>query len=416
MAAITDLTESWNNHKFSEVETHLKGYYAKLGSANNLMHAGNEFTFASSGYEGDIYINYRTAGGTNGNITGYNLYNGKGGLLGTVIHTGNISGQSVNYATSAGSVAWTSVSSRPTKVSQFTNDSGYITSAGTSSGAYYLLQTSSGENDATAGVNQFRVYHATGSSTSWNDGYIMAFGWDGGLYQTQIFVDVDPNRGMAIRNRDSSGTWNSWGYFYHSQNCNNTSSSWSCDGLYANGISLNGGPQIKVSSSYLEINSYGNEMVVGNAYTGYSDNTMYINYRKSSAYNTVGEWYLMAGSSSSWANMTLGNLTAKGGVTALSDIRHKKVLGDTPITVNDIANMQSVLFKWTDDSHDDKTYAGSIAQDWESVLPEVVNKEKNEEGTLSLNYGVAALVSSITTARKVVDLEERINKLEEKVL
>lgn len=47
-----------------------------------------------------------------------------------------ISSLSVNYANSAGSansVAWSNISSRPTKVSQFTNDSGYITSSGSCS-------------------------------------------------------------------------------------------------------------------------------------------------------------------------------------------------------------------------------------------------------------------------------------------
>ena len=47
-----------------------------------------------------------------------------------------ISSLSVNYANNAGSansVAWSNVSGRPTKVSQFTNDSGYITSSGSCS-------------------------------------------------------------------------------------------------------------------------------------------------------------------------------------------------------------------------------------------------------------------------------------------
>ena len=48
-----------------------------------------------------------------------------------------ISSLSVNYANSAGSansVAWSNVNGRPTKVSQFTNDSGYITSSGSITG------------------------------------------------------------------------------------------------------------------------------------------------------------------------------------------------------------------------------------------------------------------------------------------
>ena len=44
-----------------------------------------------------------------------------------LIDSANISSQSVNYAKSAGSVAWGNVSGRPTNVSQFTNNSGYIT-------------------------------------------------------------------------------------------------------------------------------------------------------------------------------------------------------------------------------------------------------------------------------------------------
>ena len=51
----------------------------------------------------------------------------------SAIHAGNIGSQSVNYANSAGSTAWTNVSGRPTALSQFTNDLGnygnWITSA-----------------------------------------------------------------------------------------------------------------------------------------------------------------------------------------------------------------------------------------------------------------------------------------------
>ena len=58
--------------------------YAKLAAHNNLTASGNEFTFASNAFSGGIYINYRTAGGSNGNITQYILCNGKGGTLATI--------------------------------------------------------------------------------------------------------------------------------------------------------------------------------------------------------------------------------------------------------------------------------------------------------------------------------------------
>ena len=56
-------------------------YYARLQNPNNLMHAGNEFTFAAPQFSNDIWLNYRTASGnTDGNIGTYLFGNGKGNL------------------------------------------------------------------------------------------------------------------------------------------------------------------------------------------------------------------------------------------------------------------------------------------------------------------------------------------------
>lgn len=56
-------------------------YYARLQSPNNLIHTGNEFTFAAPEHSSDIWLNYRTASGkTDGNIGTYLFGNGKGGL------------------------------------------------------------------------------------------------------------------------------------------------------------------------------------------------------------------------------------------------------------------------------------------------------------------------------------------------
>lgn len=96
--------------------------FAHIGAHNNLT-VNNEFTFVSNGFSGDIWFNYRTAGGTNGNITDYIFGNGKEGQLyslktiatnaSTAYSWGNhanagyllrsdIGSQSVNYATNAG--------------------------------------------------------------------------------------------------------------------------------------------------------------------------------------------------------------------------------------------------------------------------------------------------------------------------
>ena len=136
--------------------------FAHIGAHNNLTASGNEFTFASSGFSGEIYINYRTAGGTNGNITNYIFGNGKGGELGTAIHSGNynsyaptltgtgasgtwnisisgnaatatnapwsgITGKPTTFTPSAHTHTASDITGLPTKLSAFTNDVGYIT-------------------------------------------------------------------------------------------------------------------------------------------------------------------------------------------------------------------------------------------------------------------------------------------------
>lgn len=83
-----------------------------------------------------------------------------------------ISSLSVNYANSAGSansVAWTNVSGRPTKVSQFANDSGYITSNGSCSYA-----SSAGNADTCDGlhVHSGRNYEANKIVRTDQNGYL----------------------------------------------------------------------------------------------------------------------------------------------------------------------------------------------------------------------------------------------------
>ena len=70
----------WTKITHSDTLNTVLSDYAKLSSPNNLIHSGNEFTFAASEQKGDVWINYKTVGGTNGNISIYQFGNGKGGL------------------------------------------------------------------------------------------------------------------------------------------------------------------------------------------------------------------------------------------------------------------------------------------------------------------------------------------------
>ena len=118
-----------------------------------------------------------------------------------------------------------------------------------------------------------------------------------------------------------------------------------------------------------------------------------------------------------WSIRTSGaavftSVYSKTYVTALSDARHKTIINPTDLQVEQIAKMPAVVYRWNDGRKDNDLHVGSIAQDWQRILPEVVLKANDKEGTLSMQYGVAALVSSIITARKVVDHERRIAELE----
>lgn len=104
-----------------------------------------------------------------------------------------------------------------------------------------------------------------------------------------------------------------------------------------------------------------------------------------------------------------GTIYATGAITALSDIRKKDVQeSDIGLTVERIALAPTIKFLWKE-KREEGLQVGSIAQYWQNVLPEVVS---DKGGELSMQYGVTALISSIVTARKVVDHERRITELE----
>ena len=74
----TNWQRPWTWTKWTNIVTTDIGgdYYARLQYPNNLLHAGNEFTFVPDGFTNNVYINYRTVGGGTGNIDGYTFLKG----------------------------------------------------------------------------------------------------------------------------------------------------------------------------------------------------------------------------------------------------------------------------------------------------------------------------------------------------
>ena len=111
-------------------------------------------------------------------------------------------------------------------------------------------------------------------------------------------------------------------------------------------------------------------------------------------------------------NATFSSLLSYGKITSRSDKRVKDIIDDVRLSVSDIAMMPAVRYT-RKDLKDGREYVGSIAQNWQRVLPQVI--QKDDKGILSLDYQSAALVSAIILARKVIELETKIKEIENRV-
>lgn len=178
---------------------------AKTETHQNLLASGNEFTFVGSGYSGSIWFNYRTAGGTNGNITEYFFGNGKGGSLGTAIHSGNFRNQIPAATTSASGLMSASDKSALNNISSVTTGDSVVTK---SSGSCTLLSSTYAKYGnvvhlnirikATAQVNVgSNVFTGTISNTSLRPRYeAVGAGYNG---STSFLSAISTDGGVTIR-------------------------------------------------------------------------------------------------------------------------------------------------------------------------------------------------------------------------
>ena len=133
---------------------------AGLGHQALFMMNGRTYTAIGSGIWTDGTIT-TTSHGTSANWnTAYGWGNHASAgyqAAATAITTSNIGSQSVNYAASAGSVAWTNVSSRPTALSQFTNDLGNY-------GGWLTTSGKAADSELIDGIDSTRIVYGGGAS------------------------------------------------------------------------------------------------------------------------------------------------------------------------------------------------------------------------------------------------------------
>jgi Chaperone of endosialidase len=405
-----------------------------IGNPDRIFHYGSGFfdvwsgagTYApgTSHIHGFNVLHYTT--GYGGNAYGWQMasqYNQTGLIYArwcsggsfsawqTIITSANIGSQSVSYASSAGSLS-------SMNISQFTNNSGYITSG---SNVYGLYSNGFGSSNFTwyqspGGLQQyggswasFMINNHGDGSSYYNQTIIMPF-WGAPQYMRK---EGGTNRGpwtfWSTENYDPShygGNFTADGYIRVNSNNN----------LY---LDYNYGQSIVgVYSSY----RYQGVFAMGDAYKLAIDGT------------TPGNLYGMA-----WSHPNAGgqagyldshgllvmvngitysaisnSIWARGDITAYSDSRVKTNVTVIENALEKVQAIRGVTFNRTDLDHDKARHAGVIAQEVLEVLPEVVTT--NTDGMHSVAYGnlAALLIEAIKEQQiQIEDLKKQIEYLVE---
>lgn len=105
-----------------------------------------------------------------------------------------------------------------------------------------------------------------------------------------------------------------------------------------------------------------------------------------------------------------GSFRSTGNITAYSDERKKT--NWRPVKENFVELLAGVKHGIYDRTDVEITQAGVSAQSWQQVLAETVTIGGDSEKTLSVSYGNAALVSAVQLAKRVIEQDARIAKLE----
>lgn len=275
------------------------------------------------------------------------------------------------YADSAGSVAWTGVTGRPTALSQFTNDSRFITASGSITGS-------------------------SGSCT-------------GNAATASKFLD------LTLRPTDSNYTETQ----FNLNNINNTAvfiNSTSLNANYYSAINLpifnnvNAGEVFDFGTSSGRVQLFG-----GYRLYSHSSKPTGLYYRKASE-STWDSWKeIMAIDSSGnictthTKNIsTSGTFSASGGFYETSDERLKDFSESIPVDFEKLKALKKNYFTWKDSDNVD-TQIGVSAQEIKEIYPEIVSQ--GSDGKLQVAYDKLSVVALAAIDK----LEDRVKVLEEKL-
>lgn len=292
------------------------------------------------------------------------------------------------------------------------------------SGDYIPL---SGGNVVTGNLNPATGYNKLdlGNSTNkWRQLYLSEFASVSGLVSTKICIDCNAGGYNQYGGVDYIGEINN----FDGKLCLQYSSNYAVtigdssalnanDKLYVNGQTRINGNLILDDYSYNNTNGYklyadGNVNITGTLGTnGFTANMGNMNFLAIAGnVNTAYKLYI-GGDGNSKSIYAEGSIYTHGSEVDYSDIRLKNIVEYVnDLTVDKVAKAPLFKYYWRDRVND-RLRIGTSAQYWQEVLPQAV--EICSDGYLGMSYAIAALASSVSVARKVVDHELRIKQLEQ---
>lgn len=295
----------------------------------------------------------------------------------------------------------------PTNNNQLTNGAGYITSSGSCASATKATQDGDGNTISSTYLKKSGGT-MTGTITMKADQY-------GGNYALDM-NNSDIVKVNSIYTADLSDNYSEGIQFKRTNG--NYDSFRAADGKFYFGINNGASERIWIEptagsadmSLVLNGTQYRMEFMIGSG-----------NVNRGIYGRTSGKWLLYFNASNTILNYgnvgigtdspsyklhVSGSIYATGDVTAASDQRKKDFVEYAVLTAEEIANAPAVKFRWKD-KRDEDVHAGTYAQYWQKVLPEVVT---DKDDTLGLNYGATAVVGLVNLAREVVDLKETVKE------
>ena len=348
--------------------TSLDGTYAKLKTPNELVHNGNEFTYANKSYGGVtgayIWHNYRTADGgtTSGKITGYKFGNGRGGVTGVELETGSFLASKYTLNQTG------SIILRP-------GNANYIAGLG--------YDTNGNECVALWAKNPV-------TRLRWYAGKDMSTMASGSMMLITPDFEISKSSGKPI------------GYIggneiYHAGNIGNINIT--TGGTVSGKITLTSGSGQLIAHSHNTYSKAG--ILIKPSDVSKTETAIYFDNVGASLQVNYADYIVKM------ANCTF----QVDDFANVSDIRKKNIVkDDIPLDkCYDLANKCSKIIYTLKDSNVTREQIGMIAQEVEQYIPELVTTDS--EGFKSMSYDRIGIVA----LKLLSDIDKRLTKLEEKM-